>query len=220
MSVFSTKQFWKNQLNEDWAEHLKPILVSQNMLNLMEALGKEYSSYSVFPSKKQVFSAFQECSLANLKVVIIGDEPYCDKIGTFPRATGVAFANPGHLINCMSKDLKAIRGQLEENFETLCLNFDPELKNWTSQGVLLLNTSLTVRENEKESHKILWKGFIKQVVKTLPKDTIYLIWAKDYEDLLPIIHNYFLCPGLENTNKDNPWFCNNFYQTKEIIKWI
>lgn len=102
--------------------------------------------------------------------MLLGQDPYHDLFNNEPRAQGLSFANPsGTTLESMSYSLRIMHGELENDLKTLALNFDPTLKNWAEQGVLLLNTALTVEKGKANSHKVMWHDFTVKVIEHLDK---------------------------------------------------
>jgi uracil-DNA glycosylase len=169
----------KRQLG-DWWPVLKPIFNSQKFMALREALKQEYSTGHVYPSADNVFRAFELTQFHDLKVVILGQDPYHNGI-----ATGLAFAtNNGR----MSPSLRNILKELHDSYGCdVPADFDTSLEHWAKEGVLLINTSLTVREKQPNSHKKLWDGFTEQVIKLIianHKNIVFVGWGKDAANLL------------------------------------
>ena len=164
----------------DWWPVLKPIFASQKFMSLRDALKQEYSSGHVYPSPGNVFRAFELTQFHDLRVVILGQDPYHNGI-----ATGLAFAtNNGK----MSPSLRNIVKELHDSHgKDVGRNFDTSLEHWARQGVLLLNTSLTVREKTPNSHKKIWDGFTLQVIKRIianHKNVVFVAWGRDAADLM------------------------------------
>lgn len=133
---------------------------------LEETLEKLETLTNITPNKlSTIFRAFHLCSLHNCKVIIIGQEPYYQK----NIATGIAFANSK---NTEESQLSTSLVRLEEAIEDLynkdiSCNFDPSLEDWEKQGILLLNSALTVEVNKPSSHVLIWYKFIHAFVKHL-----------------------------------------------------
>tara|TARA_R100001163_G_C5067110_1_gene206014 strand:- start:2773 stop:3558 length:786 start_codon:yes stop_codon:yes gene_type:complete len=164
----------------DWWPVLKPVFDSQRFVALRQDLAKEYNSNVCYPSPGNVFRAFELTQFHDLKVVILGQDPYHNGI-----ATGLAFAtNNGK----MSPSLRNIVRELHDSHGLeVRANFDTSLEDWAKQGVLLLNTSLTVREKQPNSHKEIWKGFTEQVMKRIianHKNVVFVGWGRDAAELL------------------------------------
>lgn len=164
----------------DWWPILKPIFLSQRFVNLRESLKQEYQTKRCYPAPGNVFRAFELTQFHDLKVVILGQDPYHN--GT---ATGLAFATNNGKLN---PSLRHILKELHDSHGVeVDKNFDTGLEHWAKQGVLLLNTSLSVREKEPNSHKSIWDGFTIQVIKRIianHKNVVFVGWGKDAANLL------------------------------------
>jgi uracil-DNA glycosylase len=117
-------------------------------------------------------------------VVILGQDPYHDG-----SATGLAFANSGDGPR-ISPSLAWIKKALEHDYDTLCLDFDYGLTSWAKQGVLLLNTALTVEKGKAGSHTVLWNTFTKELLTSLTStkdDIIFVLWGKKAQDYAKFI---------------------------------
>lgn len=148
-------------------------IIDRTELNkVMNILNKEYSKYTIVPYKKDVFKAFKLCPLSNLKIVIIGLDPYPDLYNNKPRATGIAFANNNEIPEeKWSPSLKILKDSvINLEIPHNCCTFDPTLESWAKQGILLLNSALTCRVNNIGSHLGIWRPFI---VKLLTKLSEY-----------------------------------------------
>ena len=161
-------------LNADWQVVFNQYMQQQNIAPLNQFLKEQYHSFNCFPPKGQIFNAFNLCAFQNLKVVIIGQDPYHGK----GQANGLAFsvndgiAHPPSLINI---------------FKELCNDIgitypkSGDLSSWASQGVLLLNATLTVRAAEAGSHqKKGWEQFTDYVIKAISSensDVVFMLWG-------------------------------------------
>ena len=123
----------------------------------------------VFPKKEDVFKAF----IKNPRVVILGQDPYHND----NEATGLAFAVPNEVKNPPS--LRNIFKELENDLGIK--KCDSTLLDWKKQGILLLNTSLTVEKNKPNSHQKIWKPYITEYIKELGKDKniIWVLWGSN-----------------------------------------
>lgn len=169
----------KKQLG-DWWPVLKPVFDSQRFVTLRDALKQEYSSGHVYPSPGNVFRAFELTQFHDLKVVIIGQDPYHNGI-----ATGLAFGTNN---NKMSPSLRNIVKELYQSYGyDVPTDFDTSLEQWAKEGVLLINTTLTVREKQPNSHKDIWDGFTLQVIKRIianHKKIVFVAWGANAATLL------------------------------------
>ncbi len=163
------------EITNDWAEPLSEEYKKPYYKELYDKVKEEYSNYQVFPDAEDIFNAFHYTPLHNVKVVILGQDPYHD-VG---QAHGLCFsvkqgvAVPPSLCN-IYKELKSDLGCYIPN--------NGYLKKWADQGVLLLNTSLTVRAHEANSHKdIGWEKFTDAAIRILneqDRPIVYLLWGR------------------------------------------
>ncbi len=133
---------------------------------LEEALEKLATLTNITPNKlSTIFRAFHLCSLHNCKVVFIGQDPYYQR----GIATGLAFANKKNTEeSSLSSSLETMKGSLEYLYDKdISCTFDPSLEDWEKQGILLLNSALTVEVNKPSSHIMIWYKFMHAFVKQL-----------------------------------------------------
>ena len=175
----------KNQVG-DWYPLLEPIVTSDYFKGVAAEIKKQKDQgIIVYPDTKLTFRAFKLCQLSDVRVVILGQDPYHDG-----SATGLAFANNPHKPG-ISPSLKWISKALEHEYETLCLHFDYSLESWANQGVLLLNTALTVAKGYAGSHVTLWDKFTKEFIQSFSKqkdNIIFVLWGKKAQDYSKFIH--------------------------------
>ena len=164
----------------DWYPLLEPILISSYFNSLTTTIKKgKAEGRIIYPDTKLTFRAFKLCPLSKLRVVILGQDPYHDG-----SATGLAFANSNHSPK-ISPSLQWITKALEHEYETLCIDFDYDLTSWADQGVLLLNTALTVEKGKPGSHTVLWNTFTKELLTSLSgsmNNIVYVLWGKKAQD--------------------------------------
>ena len=127
------------------------------------------SNTTICPQIKDIFKSFHLCSLEDLRVVIIGQDPYSDIYKDKPRATGIAFANSS---DTPDKDISSSLDILKESIIDYTIphgtiNFDTSLEKWEEQGVLLLNSALSCEAGRVGSHTLLWRPFIKSLLTNL-----------------------------------------------------
>lgn len=123
----------------------------------------------ICPLPKDIFKAFTLCPLHDLKVVILGQDPYNDIYDGKPRATGIAFANSKDTLEShYSPSLDVL---MESVIDYSCphgnIIFDPSLEKWEKQGVLMLNSALSCLINKPGSHTLMWRPFIKNLLINL-----------------------------------------------------
>lgn len=213
---------YKN-LFKTWYSILYPNLISNNYFNkLITFLNKEYKTKQIYPKKQDVFNCFKLTNYHDLKVVILGNEPY------FNKATGLAFANKDNIRESVfSPSLLKIKDCIERDIKDgLYLDFDPTLEKWAKQGILLLNTSLTVVNNKPYSHEKYWNKFTKNVIKTINDEKtsiIFLLWgpeAREYKDLINHKRHYILeyTNPIYAVNNNIDWKCPHFKEVNNILE--
>jgi uracil-DNA glycosylase len=164
----------ENLKTEDWSLILQDEFEKDYFKNLSEFVKKEYQETTCFPPKSEIFNAFNYCSYQNTKVVIIGQDPY-HGIG---QANGLCFSVSDGI--AFPPSLKNIFKEIESDLG-LPLPVSGNLERWASQGVLLLNSILTVQEGKPESHKNKgWEKFTDKVIQNLSEKNepiIFLLWG-------------------------------------------
>ena len=150
------------------------------------------SNHIICPQLKDIFKCFRLCSLNNLRVVIIGQDPYPQK-GV---ATGLAFANnPDTPEDSYSPSLEILRESvINYTIPHRRVTFAPDLEKWEAQGVLLLNSALSCELGRVGSHTLLWRPFIKSLLTNLSKyhtGLVYLLMGTQAQSLEPYINKQF-----------------------------
>lgn len=174
----------------DWYPILKDVIESDYFQGIPKQLGKNYN-----PSKENIFKAFRLCQLKDLRVIILGQNPYPDK----RHATGLAFGI-AHDAYDIPPSLQNISKELESDLfdGAPYFTFDHTLENWAKQGVLLLNTALTTSTNVSANvHKQLWDPFIKKVFQAMQEKhtgLVFILWGNDAKSYKPLInkHQYII----------------------------
>tara|TARA_R110002153_G_scaffold32343_1_gene97869 strand:- start:319 stop:1005 length:687 start_codon:yes stop_codon:yes gene_type:complete len=213
--------FWKKQLGEGWSAVLADLLSSEYADKLINKLNEEYNTETVFPEKTNVFRAFRQTPWEDLRVVILGQDPYHDG-----SATGLAFANtltPDNLK--MSPSLKKIDNwHHKEGIKHSTFAMDTSLESWASQGVLMLNTALTVKQKEAGSHTKYWKKFTHEVLKTIAEwrpDCIFMLWGNHAKSFKPLIKSGIVLEYVHPayaSYRGIEWECPNFNEANRIIE--
>lgn len=210
-------------LSESWKNILSAEFDKPYFKELTGFINKEYSNYQCFPKIDEVFSAFDNCSFKDLKVVIIGQDPYHDE----NQANGLCFS---------VKDGIKHPPSLKNIFKEMATDLNIEipqsgnLEKWAKQGVLLLNATLTVRAHEAGSHqKQGWETFTDQVIKQLSdqkEDLVFLLWggyAKKKGKVIDSDKHHILVSGHPSPLSANRgyWFGNeHFSKTNTILERI
>lgn len=157
----------------DWRDALQPELQSESWQNLQTFLHDEYQQQTVFPQKEDLFTALRLTPLANVKVVILGQDPYHDD----GQAHGLSFS-----VRRGIKVPPSLRNIFKELVEDVAAPIPDHgcLEAWAQQGVLLLNTVLSVRAHNANSHrKQGWEQFtdgVIRVVNELPA-VVFVLWG-------------------------------------------
>lgn len=156
----------------EWFEVLKPYFQTKDFDWLAAELLRERQLYTVYPEQgsELLFKAFRTTPFSEVKVVILGQDPYHD--GSYD---GFAFSNTGK--TSLSPSLRNIFKEVEDDvYDGLRLDQDPNLQRWAEQGVLLINTAHTVREGEPASHLHLWSMFTRKVIASLAELNEPIVW--------------------------------------------
>ena len=172
-------------LSKDWSEILKNIFPYEYKKNLFSWLENEYNNNTVYPPKEKIFNALNLVPLKNVKVVIIGQDPYHIK----GQADGLAFSCHN---GTPQPSLKNIFKEISDDLG-ISMSSSTDLTPWANQGVLLLNTSLTVIEHKPSSHSNeLWHTFTREIVKILnEQDTpiVFMLWGNHAKSFIPFLNN-------------------------------
>ncbi len=162
------------EIHKSWIPYLQNEFNKPYFKDLVDFVKQEYSTYQCFPPGKQTFNAFEHCHYEDIKVVIIGQDPYHG----FDQAHGLCFsvnddiAHPPSLINIF----KEIEQDLGIPYPK-----SGNLNKWADQGVLLLNATLTVRAHQAGSHqKKGWEVFTDSVIKAISQNkdkVVFLLWG-------------------------------------------
>ena len=184
-----------DRLGYEWWSELRSMFTTAKMLQLSMFLKDRYKQTTVYPPAGKIFNAFKNCSLLDTKVVIIGQDPYHDG-----SAHGLAFS----IREGQSKIPPSLRNILKEVQEDVYANnfafksaHSPTLTRWTTQGVLLLNKTLTVEAGKPNSHKKQWDGFVEIVIRMLvefkqqrKEPLVFILWGKDAQSVLSFPETY------------------------------
>ncbi|NVJ84772.1 MAG: uracil-DNA glycosylase [Algoriphagus sp.] len=164
----------KVRIEESWNTALKDIFEKKYFVDLVSFVKSEYQSTTVYPPGKLIFNAFDQCPLEQVKVVILGQDPYHGPGQahglSFSVRPGVPF--PPSLLNIF-KEIKSDLG----------IDMPPngDLTRWAKQGVFLLNATLTVRSGQAGSHqKHGWEEFTDTVIHTISEKrahVVFLLWG-------------------------------------------
>ena len=162
--------------NNNWDDILKDEFDKQYYLELREFLIKEYKSHLIYPDKYKIFEALKLTDYEDVKIVILGQDPYHGPNQAHGLAFSVSLGVP------IPPSLLNIYKELERDINFRIPNHG-YLVDWSKQGVLLLNTALTVRAGMANSHRGKgWEIFTDQVIRHLSlreKPMVFLLWGKN-----------------------------------------
>lgn len=185
------------------------------VINTSEAnsiMKRLYSSKQVIcPKLKDIFKAFTLCRLNDLKVVIVGQDPYSNIKRGVPVATGIAFGNSNDTLECdYSPSLDVLMNSvIDFTMPHGSIIFDPSLEKWEAQGVLLLNSALSCLANNTGSHSLMWRPFIESLLTNLSKFSTGIVYvlmgneAQSFEGCINARFNYVI------KTKHPSWYARN-----------
>lgn len=209
------------KIDDSWKSVLEKEFNSPYFQNLIGFVREQYQTKTCYPKGSHIFSAFDRCKFDNVKVVIIGQDPYHG----VNQANGLCFsvndgiAFPPSLINIF----KEIETDLQKPFPK-----SGNLERWADQGVLLLNATLTVEQAKPGSHQNKgWETFTDSIIKAVSdykENVIFLLWgsfAKSKSVLIDKNKHHILTSGHPSPMSANRgyWFGNkHFSKTNEFLK--
>ena len=204
-----------------WQEIIENEKQKDYYKSLKEEIDKRYETSKVFPEKKNIFKAFSLSRIEDLKVVILGQDPYHG----FGQAQGLSFSTPADIKNppSMMNILKEINDDLGK--KSICE--DGDLTPWATQGVLLLNTILTVEESLPKSHHNLgWEIFTDNIIKYISdncNDVVFILWGSPAISKSKLIdkkkHHILTSPHPSPLSSYRGFFgSKHFSKTNEILK--
>ncbi len=208
------------QIGNDWDEILADEFQKPYYLKLREFLKREYASRRIYPAMEDIFNALRYTSFADTKVVILGQDPYHGP----GQAHGLCFSvQPGV---APPPSLCNIFKELEDDLSILP-PAGGTLTPWTEQGVLLLNTVLTVRQGQPNSHRgVGWETFTDRIILELdrkPTPVVFLLWGANARNKAAIIrnpkHHKLIAAHPSPFSAANGFLgCRHFSKTNEILK--
>lgn len=159
-----------------WTDLISNSSIAVDIEILLEQVDILYENSVVYPTKENLFRVFKECPYDDVKVVILGQDPYHNTFKDIPSACGIAFATENGYIN---PSLRVMFKELSRSGNSVYGNpvvQGKKLIDWCNQGVLMLNTSLTVEEGKPESHVRVWKRFTESLITSLSREKRDLVW--------------------------------------------
>lgn len=201
---------WKNILQQEFN---KPYF--KELANFVD---EEYKNHQCFPRKDEIFAAFDFCSFDELKVVIIGQDPYHDE----NQANGLCFSvkegmkHPPSLKNIFKEIATDLHQEIPQS---------GNLEKWAKQGVLLLNATLTVRAHEAGSHqKKGWETFTDAIIEKVSDEkekVVFLLWGKFAESKTKLInlkkHTVLTAPHPSPLGAWRGWFGSKHFSKTNLV---
>ncbi len=206
----------------DWNEVLAPLFADERYQKIRQFLKEEYSHHIVYPDMYDIYNCFRYTPFEKVKAVLLGQDPYHGA----GQAHGLCFSvqegitQPPSLVN-MLKELKSDLGYEPPKNGTLT--------KWAKEGVLLMNTSLTVRKHQANSHANCgWSWFTDSVIKLLSEQKeglVFLLWGGNARKKVPLIdakkHCILQCAHPSPLSAYNGFFgCKHYSKTNEYLQSI
>ena len=209
------------QYRMDWKTLIENERHKEYFKKLKEIIDQKYETTTVYPPKEKIFNAFSKTKYEDLKVVILGQDPYHGE----GQAQGLCFSTPANIPNppSMQNILKEIAADTLKQPQAL----DGDLTPWAMQGVLLLNTTLTVEAGKPKSHFGLgWEVFTDTVIKHISDNfegIVFLLWGSPAIAKSNLIdknkHFILTAPHPSPLSAYRGFFgCKHFSKTNEILK--
>lgn len=207
-------------ISNDWLAELAPEFKKPYYLDLYKFIKEEYSKVVVYPPSEEIFSALHLTPLSKVKVVIIGQDPYINE----GQAHGLCFSVrpevdiPPSLVN-IYKELNTDLGCKIPN--------NGYLTKWAEQGVLLLNTVLTVRAHQSNSHQGKgWEHFTDVIIEAVNRQDrpiVYMLWGRPAQSKMPMLtnpnHKILTAPHPSPLSAHRGFFgCKHFSQANEFLQ--
>ena len=207
------------KIASSWKERLQPEFEKEFFHHLVDFVKHEYQNHKVYPPGTEIFRAFDFCSFEEVKVVILGQDPYHGP----GQANGLCFSvrdgirHPPSLVNIF----KEIKNDLGKE-----IPISGDLDGWASQGVLLLNATLTVRANNAGSHQNKgWEEFTDAAIRHISEGksgVVFILWGAYAQRkgaiVDPVKHLVLKAPHPSPFSADRGFFgCRHFSKTNEYL---
>jgi uracil-DNA glycosylase len=209
----------KIELGKTWNSLLREEIKKPYFLDLQRAIDVSYKKTTVFPPKEQVCNAFLHCPFEEVRVVILGQDPYHGE----GQAHGLSFSVPDGIQ--IPPSLRNIYKEIESDIGGV-IPESGNLERWATQGVLLLNSTLTVESGLAGFHQGWgWETFTDEVIRTISKErenVVFLLWGKFAQDKAKLIdaskHCILTAPHPSPLSSHRGFFgCRHFSQTNAYL---
>ena len=215
-------------IRKSWYELLKEEWQKEYFVQLQAFLNEEYANHEVYPKVENIFNALNFVKPEDIKVVIIGQDPYHEP----NQAQGLSFSVPENVT--IPPSLVNMMKEIESDLGVQCIK-NGNLERWAKQGVLLLNTVLTVRRGLANSHKDKgWEKLTHRIIELIgqrQQPMVFMLWGSHAQKLAPLIgsqHLVLKAPHPSPLSSYRGWFgckhfskCNAFLQQHNMtpIDW-
>jgi len=206
--------------NNGWDEVLADEFEKDYFKELIAKVDEEYKKFKVYPPREKVFSAFKVCDIKDIKVVILGQDPYHEE----GQAHGMCFSVMPNVE--IPPSLKNIYKEIQTELGIAPPNHG-YLMSWAKQGIFLLNTTLTVRAHQANSHSTFgWQKFTDRVISEVSnrcENVVFLLWGRNAISKKPLIdetkHLVLTSAHPSPLSAYNGFFGNgHFVKTNEYLK--
>ena len=207
-------------ITNDWLDTLKGEFAKPYYKELYEFVKKEYNTHVIYPPADDIFNAFHFTPLSEVKVLILGQDPYHNE----HQAHGLCFSVLPDQPE-IPPSLQNIYKELESDLGCYIPN-NGYLKKWAEQGVLMLNTVLTVRAHQANSHQGKgWEQFTDAIINAVnaqDRPVVYLLWGRPAQSKIPMLtnpkHLILKAPHPSPLSAYRGFFgCKHFSQTNEFL---
>lgn len=204
----------------NWTEIIGDIKRESYFYQIMEKVNKEYSEFEILPPKNEIFEAFRVTDFAQLKVVILGQDPYHGQ----GQAHGLAFSVLPEIP--IPPSLKNIYKELADDIPNFIIPKHGYLENWANQGVFLLNNVLTVRSGQPQSHHFIgWQLFTDEIIRRInshKEHVVFMLWGASAQTKEKMIdgsrHLILKAPHPSPLSAHRGFFgCHHFSKANEFL---
>lgn len=212
-------------MDSPWEQHIQSEMQKEYFIKLRAFIKSEQLTKQIYPDNNLIFNAFEQCPYYDLKVVIIGNEPY-----TNGGDHGLAWSTTKHDIpDSLFNIFKEVRKDMFEPFENtnMVIHRTNNLTQWANQGVLFLNTLLTSEKGKQYAHKNKgWELFMEATLKKINEHqnkVVFMLWGKEacgWERLIDTTKHLVLTSSHPSSHTAQQGFmgCKHFSTANEFIK--
>ncbi len=207
----------------NWIDIIEQEQQKEYYHKLKENLDQKYLISTVYPPKEKIFNAYQLTKYADLKIVILGQDPYHGQ----GQAQGLAFSTPKEIKNPPS--MQNILKEIQADIGKISVNSNGDLTSWATNGVLLINTILTVEDSKPKSHhNIGWEIFSENIISHINNNfsnIIFLLWGANAISMSKLIdnqkHHILTAPHPSPLSAYRGFFgCKHFSKANEILRGL